>query len=144
MTSTQTHDSWWRWRKPAASIVNVAVSTIITIILLLVLHRHGPVDYTAFLTVLLVVFLLLQWYFLLNRQRWRGDPGMLLLGLQYREEYGFWRLYTYTWLYWLSFTTITIPWLFLTNMLVLQLPCVLLLGNTLHGTITQVETIPTA
>ncbi|KUK77575.1 MAG: seg [candidate division WS6 bacterium 34_10] len=64
--------------------------------------------------------------------------GMILLGVYWREEYPIKQQIIYAFLYSLSFSTIVI-WIFfpfdllLFNLLLIQLPCVLKTGTTLHG-----------
>jgi hypothetical protein len=63
---------------------------------------------------------------------------MMILGLHWRETYGVGRLSIYGFLYLLSLSTVLF-WVFvpfdllLANMVLVQLPCVILTRTTLHG-----------
>jgi hypothetical protein len=63
---------------------------------------------------------------------------MILFGVYWKEEYPIKQQIIYAFLYSLSFSTIVI-WIFfpfdllLFNLLLIQLPCVLKTGTTLHG-----------
>jgi hypothetical protein len=66
------------------------------------------------------------------------DLGMVAVGSQWEHRYPIWQHLVYDCLYALSFSTLFVHLrfpldLFLANMLILQLPCVLLTGTTLHG-----------
>lgn len=64
--------------------------------------------------------------------------GMILMNIYWKEEYSLVNQVIYVFLYTLSFSTIVI-WIYfpfdllLFNLLLIQLPCVLLTGTTLHG-----------
>jgi len=64
--------------------------------------------------------------------------GMIILGIKWKEQYPLKQQLLYVFLYSLSFSTIVI-WIFfpfdllLFNLLLIQLPCVLITGTTLHG-----------
>ena len=64
--------------------------------------------------------------------------GMILLGVHWKKEYPVKQQVLYAFLYSLSFSTLVI-WIFfpfdllLFNLLLIQLPCVLKTGTTLHG-----------
>ena len=64
--------------------------------------------------------------------------GMIILNIQWKKEYPIKNQLIYVFLYSLSFSTIVI-WIFfpfdllLFNLLLIQLPCVLKTGTTLHG-----------
>lgn len=91
---------------------------------------------TNYKIILVVIFFLynLSFLFLTNNR----CLGMIILGIKWKEEYPLKQQLLYTFLYSLSFSTIVI-WIFfpfdllLFNLLLIQLPTVLLTGSTLHG-----------
>lgn len=64
--------------------------------------------------------------------------GMVVMGVRWRENYSLTRLTIYALLYLLSLSTLLL-WVYfpldllMANILLLQLPCVLLTGTTFHG-----------
>lgn len=91
---------------------------------------------TTYKIILVLLFLLYNLSFIfLTKNR---CLGMILLGVYWKKEYPVKQQIIYAFLYSLSFSTIII-WIFfpfdllLFNLLLIQLPCVLKTGTTLHG-----------
>lgn len=86
--------------------------------------------------IIIGMFFIYTFIFLIfNRNR---DLGMVIGKTYWKENYSFWRQFVYNILYTASFATllfsIIFPFdLFLANMLLFQLPTVLMTGTTFHG-----------
>lgn len=87
--------------------------------------------------------IILLWMFLLHNLiplffKEKRDIGMVLMKTYWEKKYPVWKLLIYSVLYTASLATfvfyVYFPFdLLLVNLLLLQLPCVLLSGTTLHG-----------
>ena len=120
------------WQKLGASALNVSVILGVTVPIALGLKLSF---HQARVLFLLVSAVYLAVALFTPRHR---SLGMMVAGLDWREPYSLARLARYAILYLLSLSTllfwIWVPFdLFLANILLIQLPCVLLTGTTLHG-----------
>jgi hypothetical protein len=91
---------------------------------------------TTYKAILVLIFFLYNLSFIfLTKNR---CLGMILLNVQWKKEYPLKNQLIYVFLYTLSFSTMVI-WIFfpldllLFNLILIQLPCVLKTGTTLHG-----------
>jgi hypothetical protein len=91
---------------------------------------------TSYKLILVLIFFLYNLTFVFLKKN--RCLGMILLNIQWKKEYPIKNQLIYILLYTLSFSTIVI-WIFfpfdllLFNLLLIQLPCVLKTGTTLHG-----------
>jgi len=119
------------FEKILASIINIIIVFIIFLPFLFIV-----LDNTSKKLILISLFFVYSRIFsFLNKGR---DLGMIAIGTYWKEEYPLWNQLIYSILYTASFATlffwIYFPFdLFLFNMIILQLPCILLTGTTLHG-----------
>ncbi len=118
-------------QKLSVSIINTFFVTILSLPFYYIFGFS-----TVFKVVLVVIFFLYNFSFIfLTKNR---CLGMIILGIKWKEEYPIKQQIIYTFLYSLSFSTIVI-WIFfpfdllLFNLLLIQLPTVLITGTTLHG-----------
>lgn len=119
-------------QKLAVSIINTLFATILSIPFYFLFHGIT----TEYRIALVILFFLYNLSFIfLTKNR---CLGMIILGIKWKEEYPIKQQIIYVFLYTLSFSTIVI-WIFfpfdllLFNLLLIQLPMVLLTGTTLHG-----------
>ena len=116
----------------------LSVSIINTIfVLLLSLPLYLIFGFSTIYKILLpIIFFLYNLSFIfLTKNR---CLGMIILGISWKDQYSIKQQILYTFLYTLSFSTIAI-WIYfpfdllLFNILLIQLPTVLITGSTLHG-----------
>ena len=124
--------------KNTNTIQKLSVSIINTIfVVLLSLPFYLIYDFTTTYKIILVLlfFLYNLSFIFLTKNR---CLGMIILKINWKEEYSLKQQLLYVFLYSLSFSTIVI-WIFfpfdllIFNLLLIQLPCVLITGTTLHG-----------
>jgi hypothetical protein len=124
--------------KNTNAIQKLSVSIINTFfVVLLSLPFYLICDFTTTYKIILVLlfFLYNLSFIFLTKNR---CLGMIILNIQWKKEYPIKNQLIYVFLYTLSFSTIVI-WIFfpfdllLFNLLLIQLPCVLITGTTLHG-----------
>lgn len=113
------------------SLINVALTFALSLPLALLFHF----GLTWKLGWILIFFL---YNFVSELSFKKRDPGMLLIGTDYERQRSPSQKVIYVALYTVSFSTLLfhvffIPDLLLANLLLLQLPCILLTGNTVHG-----------
>lgn len=123
----------------ATSIIEKIIPSIINVIFILIIS--SPLFFLKISSlkkkiIIISLFFLYELVFIfLNQGR---DPGMILVGSYWKEDYFLIQLLIYNILYTLSFASLFF-WkyfrfdIFLLNMLVFQLPTILLTGTTLHG-----------
>lgn len=119
------------FEKLIPSVIN---SILIFIVFVPIYFLHiSPLDKKLF--VITGFFLYELIFIFINKGR---DLGMILFNTYWEKDYSIFQLLIYNILYTVSFSTILF-WLFfpfdifLVNMLLIQLPTVLLKGTTLHG-----------
>lgn len=120
------------FEKLTASILNVLIVFVCFLPIYFIFHINLFYSKIA----LILIFFLYQIISLIFESK--RDVGMVVVGSHWKEKYGLGQHIIYSFLYTLSFSTllfwIYFPFdLFLTNMLLLQLPTVLLKGTTFHG-----------
>lgn len=118
-------------QKLSVSIIN----TIFVLLLSLPLYFIFGFSTTYRISLPIIFFLYNLSFLFLTKNR---CLGMIILGINWNEEYPLKQQILYTFLYSLSFSTVVIWILFpfdllLFNLLLIQLPTVLLTGTTLHG-----------
>jgi hypothetical protein len=118
-------------QKLSVSIIN----TIFVVILSLPFYFIFGFTNTYKIILVLIFFLYNLSFIFLTKNR---CLGMIILNINWKEEYPIKQQILYVFLYSISFSTIVI-WIFfpfdllLFNLLFIQLPMVLLTGTTLHG-----------
>ena len=118
-------------QKLSVSIIN----TIFVVILSLPFYFLFDLTTTYRIILVLIFFLYNLSFIFLTKNR---CLGMIVLGIEWKEQYPIKQQIIYIFLYSLSFSTIVI-WIFFPfdllffNLLFIQLPTVLLTGTTLHG-----------
>lgn len=119
-------------QKLATSAVNLAIILIVTLPIALCLRLSFYQARIAFMIVA-ATYLVVALF-----DRSRRSLGMMILGIHWREKYSLSQISLYGVLYLLSFSTllfwIYFPFdLFLANIILIQLPSVLITGTTVHG-----------
>jgi hypothetical protein len=119
-------------QKLSVSVINTLFVVLLSIPFYFLFHGI-TIEYR--ITLVILFFLYNLSFIFLTKNR---CLGMILLNIQWKEEYTLKNQIIYVFLYSLSFSTIVI-WIFfpfdllLFNLLCIQLPCVLKTGTTLHG-----------
>jgi len=127
------------WEKALASAVN----TIITLIVSLPFFLIWGFGSKWKLSVLIIFFLVEFLFSIFGKNK---DLGMRVVGSKWRGRHSIIQYFLYNIFYTMSFSTLFFSvWfpldLFLINILLIQLPCILATGTTFHGYISGLETI---
>lgn len=127
------------WEKIASSGVNILIAGLFFLPILLVSR-----DILFLKWSLVAIFFLYEMICFLSPGR--RDVGMIAIGSSWKRNPSFGRYLIYNLLYSLSFSTILIYWIFpfdllIANLLLLQLPSVIITGTTLHGFLSGMETV---
>jgi len=118
-------------QKLSVSIINTLFVLLLSIPIYLIFGFS--IEYR--ISLLIIFFLYNLSFIFLTKNR---CLGMIVLNIKWKKEYPLKNQLIYIFLYTLSFSTIII-WIFfpfdllLFNLLIIQLPCVLKTGTTLHG-----------
>ncbi|MEI6498515.1 MAG: hypothetical protein WCO23_00985 [bacterium] len=119
------------YQKLLPSVINV----LVVFVFLLPLRWVNFPIWEKGIVAVIIFFAYTLIFLIFNRNR---DLGMIVVGTYWKEKYPVWQHLIFNILYTASFATLIIwiwfPFdLFLTNMILLQLPSVLLTGTTFHG-----------
>lgn len=119
------------FQKILPSVINVAIVLLLSTPFLLLLNKSIIIK-----LVIIAIFFLYNLIFLIFTHN--RDLGMIIIGTDWKENYPVINQLIYMILYTLSFSTllfwIYFPFdLFLANMILLQLPTIILTDTTFHG-----------
>lgn len=119
------------FQKILPSVINVAIVLLLSTPFLLLFNKSIIIK-----LVIIAIFFLYNLIFLIFHHN--RDLGMIIVGTDWKENYPVINQLIYIILYTLSFSTLLF-WLyfpfdlFLANMILLQLPTIILTGTTFHG-----------
>jgi len=119
------------WQKLLPSVLNAIFVGLITLSVWFLNFELGRIK----VTIISAFFLYTILFIFFKNGR---DPGMIIFKTYWKRNYHFWQRLIYSVLYTASFSTLFFSFWFnfdllLFNLLLVQLPCVLISGTTFHG-----------
>jgi len=119
------------WQKLLPSVLNAIFVGLITLPAWFLHFELGRIK----VTIISAFFLYTILFIFFKNGR---DPGMIIFKTYWKRNYHFWQRLIYSVLYTASFSTLFFSFWFnfdllLFNLLLVQLPCVLISGTTFHG-----------